>query len=84
MLVFNALPDPVGIVTSVRQQACAFGEVLEEQLGHRCVMSLAGGQFELQGKAMLVHAQMQLGGQSSTATTDTSISTLFFCAAACW
>ena len=41
-------------------------------------------EFELQGQAMSVHAQMQLGGQSSPAATDMIISTLFFWAAACW
>jgi hypothetical protein len=57
---------------------------LQEKLCHRRVMRMPGRQFELQGKAVLIHPQVQLGGQSSSAATDTSISTLFFWAAACW
>ena len=48
------------------------------------VQRLTGREFELQGQAVFVHSQVQLGGQSSLAMTDTSISTLFFWAAACW
>jgi hypothetical protein len=47
-------------------------------------MHLTWRKFDLQWKAKLIHAQMQLGRQSAPATTDTKISTLFFWAAACW
>lgn len=83
-LILDEIPDPVGIISPVGKQAGALGKVLQEKLGHRRVVHLAGREFELQGKAKLVDAQMQLGGQSSPATADTSISTLFFWAAACW
>ena len=36
------------------------------------------------GKRRLDHAQMQLGRQPSSTSTDTSVSSLFFWAAACW
>jgi hypothetical protein len=47
-------------------------------------MHLAGRELDLQGKPVLVDPQVQLGRQSSTTSTDTSASTLFFWAAACW
>jgi hypothetical protein len=56
---------------------------LQQKLRHRSVVDLTGREFELQRKAVLVHPQMQLGRQSSATATDTSISTLFFWAAAC-
>ena len=83
VLIFNQLPDPICVVALVGKKASARRQVLQEKLGHRRVMHVAWREFELQGKAIAVHPQMQLRRQSSSTTTDTSISTLFFWAAAC-
>jgi hypothetical protein len=44
---------------------------------------LSGGELELHRQAIADDADVQLGRQSSTTSTDTSISSLFFWAAAC-
>ena len=53
-------------------------------LGPIRIVGFARREFELQGQAMPVHTQMQLGCQPASAATDMIISTLFFGAAACW
>jgi hypothetical protein len=45
---------------------------------------LSRGEFELHRQAIADDPGVQLAGQSSTTSTDTSVSSLFFWAAACW
>ena len=75
--------DPICIIAAIGKQVGSFGQVLQQLCRHRRIMGLAGGEFELKGKTMSIHPQMQLGGQSAPAATDMIISTLFFWAAAC-
>ena len=82
--IFDHLPDPVGVIASVGEKARSLGQILQEQFGHRGIMGLTGGEFDLQRQTVFVDPQMHLGGQSSPRTTDTTNSILFFWAAACW
>ena len=84
VLIFDHLSDPVCVIAPVGEQAGTLGQVLQEKFRHRRIVHLSGRQFELQWKAVFIHPQVKLGGQSSARATDTKISTLFFWAAACW
>ena len=77
------VPDPVGIIGSVGEHDRPFGQIVEKEFRHRCIVGLARREFELHRQAVADDAGVQLGGQSSTTSTDTSASSLFFWAAAC-
>lgn len=82
VLLFDDVPDPVIVVGPISKNDGSFWEVIQQQIRHRGVVGLAGGEFELYRQAIADDTGMELGGQSSATTTDTSISTLFFWAAA--
>jgi len=82
-LVLDDLADPVGVISTIGEHDSPSGQIVEEKLRHRRVVGLSGGEFELHRQAIADDADVQLGGQSSTTSTDTSVSSLFFWAAAC-
>jgi len=81
--ILNHVPDPVGVVTLVGDDVGPRRQRVEQQFGHGRVVRLARRQLQLHRQAVADHARVQLGGQSSTASTDTSFRRLFFWAAAC-
>ena len=83
VLVLDDVADPVGVVGAVGEHDSAFGQIIEEKLRHRGVVGLSRGEFELHRQAIADDPGVQLAGQSSTTSTDTSASSLFFWAAAC-
>ena len=84
ILVLDQLSDPIGIIAFVRQHMRAGRQMAEEQFGHRRVVGFASRQLDLYGKPVADDAQVHLGRQSSTTSTDKSISSLIFGEAACW
>jgi hypothetical protein len=81
--VFDHVPDPIGVVTLVGDDVGPGRQFIEKKLGHRRITHLARREFELHRQTVADNPGMKLGRQSSTASTDTSISSLFFWAAAC-
>ena len=84
VLVLDQIPDPVCIVALVGDDVGSGRQVIEQEFSHRLIVHLAGREFNLNRQAVADHPQMQLGRQSSATSTDTSVSSLFFWAAACW
>ena len=82
-LIVDDVTDPVGVIGPVGEHDRAFGQVVEQKLRHRGVVGLPGRERKLHRQAIANDTGVQLGGQSSATSTDTSVSTLFFCAAAC-
>ena len=82
-LVVNHLADPVGVIGTIGEHDGSSGQIVKEKLRHRRVVGLSGGELELHRQAIADDADVQLGRQSSTTSTDTSVSSLFFWAAAC-
>ena len=82
-LVLDDLSDPVGVIGTIGEHDSPSGQVVEKKLRHRRVVGLSWGEFELHRQAIADDADVQLGRQSSTTSTDTSVSSLFFWAAAC-
>lgn len=83
LLILDDLSDPVVVVRPVSENDGALGKIVQKQIGHGGVVSLAGRELELHRQAIADHSGVELGGQSSTTSTDTSVSNLFFWAAAC-
>ena len=79
----DQVPDPVRVVSLVGEDIRACGQIVEQKLGHWCVVHLARRKLDLDWQAVADYPQVQLGGQPSTTSTDTSVSSLFFWAAAC-
>lgn len=82
-LVLDDLADSVGVVGTIGEHDGPSGQIVEEKLRHRRVVGLPGGELELYRQAVADDADVQLGRQSSTTSTDTSVSSLLFWAAAC-
>ena len=82
-LVLDDLADPVGVIGTIGEHDGPSGQIVEEKLRHRRVVGLSRGELELHRQAIADDADVQLGRQSSTTSTDTSVSSLFFWAAAC-
>ena len=77
-LVLDDLADPVGVIGTIGEHDGPSGQIVEEKLRHRRVVGLSGGELELHRQAIADDADVQLGRQSSTTSTDTSVSSLFF------
>ena len=84
VLIFDHLSDPVCVIAPVGEHVGAFGKIIEKQFCHRRIMHLSRRQFDLHRQSVADHAQVYFGCQSPTTSTDTSVSNLFFWAAACW
>lgn len=83
VLVVDDIADPVGVIGAIREHDSPSRQIVEQNLRHRSVVGLAGRELKLHRQAIADDAGMQLGGQSSATSTDTSASSLFFWAAAC-
>ena len=84
VLVFNQFPDPVCIITPVGKHMGTFRKIIEQQLRHWGIVHMTRRQLDLDWQTVADDAQMYFCCQSSAASTDTSVSNLFFWAAACW
>lgn len=82
-LVLDDLADPVCIIGTIGEHDRPSGQVVEEKFRYRRVVGLSGVELELNRQAVANGADMKLGRQSSTTSTDASVSSLFFGAAAC-
>lgn len=74
--------DPVDVMGTIGEHDGPSGQVVQQKLRHRRVFGLSRGEFELHRQAVAEDADVQLGRQSATTSTDTSVSSLFFWAAA--
>src|SRR5262245_24930312 len=83
IMVLDQLTDPVGVVGIVGDDVGGGRQCIEQQLGHGLIVGLAGLQLHVHWQAVADDPGMELAGQSSAASTDTSASSLFFWAAAC-
>lgn len=80
----HEVADGLGIVAPVGDQIAARRQP-RDQLGHdRLVRSLAWGEHDAQRQAEAIDRDIDLGGQSSTRTTDGVIRAPFLPPAACW
>ena len=70
-------------MNAVGEDDSALRQIVEQKLRHWGVVGLPRGELELHRQAIADDAGVQFGGQSSTTSTDTSASSLFFWAAAC-
>ena len=81
---FDLVDDGLGEVTAVGNDVFGQRQAFDESGKGRFVRRLAGRQKQANRQAVVIHDGVDLGGQSSTRTTDGVIRTPFFPPAACW
>ena len=84
ILILDQIPDPIRVIALVSDHVGARRKVIEQEFSHGLIVHLARRQLDLHGQSVANNPQVQLGRQPSTTSTDTSVSSLFFWAAACW
>lgn len=76
--VFQFFAEPVGVVTTIRQQFPGFGQAIEQVPGTLIVAGLALGEEKQQGPSQAVGDGVQLGVQATFRSSDTAGKSPFF------
>ena len=58
VLVLDQVPDPVRVISLVSDDFRAGGQIVEQQLGHRCIVHLARRKLDLDRQAVSDHPQV--------------------------
>ena len=82
-LGLDPLSDPVRVVGFVAENDTTVGKIGQQHCRAVGVMSLAGGEGQLDWQATGIGERMDLGGQSSSAKSNTVNLIVFFTLAAC-
>jgi len=79
----DAAAEPIGVVGFVGQEDRPLAQTAKQLGGGGTVGGLTGREDQFQRQAVRIGERVDLGGQSSSATAHTTISTAFFVFAAC-